>query len=57
MRDVPRKYRKLQQRAMKYTGRKAKIRLFCLECCAYDGKEVEKCTDKDCIFYNIRKTG
>jgi len=55
--NVPRKYRKLYDRATNATSRKAKIRFFCLECCGFEGKEVHLCSDTDCIFYKIRESG
>lgn len=57
MKYVPRKYIKLYTRAMNTASRKAKIRFFCLECCGFDGKEVNKCTSFDCVFYKIRESG
>jgi len=57
MKNVPRKYRKLHERAINSASRKAKIRFFCLECCGYQAKEVNLCTDLDCVFYKIRASG
>jgi hypothetical protein len=56
-RDIPKKYRKLYNKAKNSTSRKAKIRAFCLECCSYSEKEVGLCTDSGCVFHKIRLNG
>lgn len=56
-RTVPCKYRKLYEKALYGKGRKAKIRMQCLECCGYDPSEVRNCTDTGCPLYKVRLTG
>jgi len=55
--DIPKKYRKLYTRAKDTASRKAKIRFNCLECCGFDGREVHKCSDINCVFHKIRESG
>jgi hypothetical protein len=56
-RDIPKKYRKLYNRAKNSTSRKAAIRMFCIECTGYEGKEVAICTDRGCPLYKYRLNG
>jgi len=55
--DIPRKYKKLYEKAMNSKSRKAKIRFFCLECVGFSEIEVTLCTDKSCPFYDVRRGG
>lgn len=57
MKEIPRKYRKLYDRATNTASRKAKIRFFCLKCVGFEGREVHLCTDIECIFHKIRESG
>ena len=54
-RDVPRKYVGIYKKRNR--SRKAAIRSFCLECCHYETKEVENCTDEGCPLYHWRLKG
>lgn len=54
MKDVPRKYRKLYERAMRGKSRKAAMKAFCAECVQWQINEVEKCTDVGCPLYPYR---
>jgi len=56
-RDIPRKYRKLYQKAVSGRSRKAAIRSFCVECVGYVEKEVPICTDLGCPLYHYRING
>jgi len=56
-RDIPKKYRKLYQKAVSGRSRKAAIRSFCLECVGYIEKEVPICTDGACPLYKYRLKG
>ena len=56
-RDIPRKYRKLYQKAINNNSRKTAIRMFCIECVGYEGKEVPLCTDKGCPLFKYRLKG
>ncbi len=55
--DIPEKFRKLYERAMKGRSQSAAIRSFCLECVGYVQDEVHECTDKGCPLYLYRVTG
>lgn len=57
MRDVPKKYCKLYNRAVSGKSRKAAIRSFCLECVGYLENEVKACTDTGCPLFKYRLKG
>ena len=54
MRDIPKKYRKLYDRAMSGRSRKAAMKYFCAECVGYQKGEIELCTDTGCSLYPYR---
>lgn len=56
-RDVPKKYKKLYEKAISGRSRKAAIRSQCIECVGYQEKEVTLCTDKGCPLYLYREHG
>jgi hypothetical protein len=53
-REVPKKYRGLYERAMKGKSRKAAMHAFCLECCYWQIREVQLCSDDDCPLFPFR---
>jgi hypothetical protein len=53
-REVPKKYRGLYERAMAGKSRKAAMHAFCLECCYWQVKEVQQCSDDHCPLYPYR---
>ncbi len=55
--DIPEKFRKLYQRAMKGRSQSAAIRSFCLECVGYVQEEVHLCSDQDCPLFPYRISG
>ncbi len=57
MRDIPKKYQKLYNRATSGKSRKAAIRSFCLECVGYFENEVKSCTDTNCPLFKYRLKG
>jgi len=56
-RNIPKKYKRLYNKAVTGRSRKAAIRSFCLECTGYSPKETENCTDKACPLYKYRLIG
>jgi hypothetical protein len=57
IRDIPKKYRTLYNKAVSGRNQAAAIKFFCLECVGYDSEEVKKCTDFGCSLYPLRVTG
>lgn len=55
--DIPDKFCKLYDRAMKGRSQSAAIRSFCLECVGYAQDEVHVCTDHGCPLFPYRITG
>jgi len=55
-RQIPPRHRALYEQAMKGKSRKAAMRVFCLECCGYEIKEVFLCSDVECPLYPYRPT-
>jgi len=55
-RQVPRNAQAIYHRAMTGKSRKAAMHAFCLECCAWQIKEVFGCTDPGCPLYPYRPT-
>lgn len=53
-RDIPIKYKKQYQEAMKGRSRKTAMQAFCNECVGYNNKEVKNCTDIGCPLYPFR---
>jgi len=53
-RDVPRKYQKQYQDAMKGRSRKTAMQAFCNGCVGYNSGEVKNCTDLGCPLYPFR---
>jgi hypothetical protein len=53
-REVPKKYRGLYERAMQGKSRKAAMHAFCLECCYWQIKEVQLCSDTGCPLFPYR---
>jgi hypothetical protein len=53
-REVLKKYRGLYERAMTGKSRRAAMRSFCLECCYWQIKEVQKCGDDGCPLFPYR---
>ena len=54
---IPKKYKKLYEKAVSGRSRKAAIRSQCLECVGYFPKEITLCTDKGCPLYLYRESG
>lgn len=52
--EMPRSHRACYDKAMSGTSRKAAMRIFCLECCGYEIREVFLCTDLGCPLYPYR---
>ena len=57
VRQVPRKYRAIYERATSGKSRKAAVRAFCLECVGWQAREVDLCTSPGCPLYPYRLTG
>lgn len=57
MREVPKKYKKLYEKAVSGKSRKAAIRSQCLECTGYNPSEILLCTDIWCPLYKYRANG
>jgi len=51
---MPRKYRRLYDRAVKGKSLRACINAQCLECVYWQSKEVTLCTDLGCPLYAVR---
>lgn len=54
--QMPRLYRGIYDKAMSGKSRKAAMRAFCLECVAWQIKEVYTCTCKACPMHPYRPT-
>ena len=54
--QIPNRYHALYEQAMKGKSRKAAMRVFCLECCGWEIKEVFLCSDIECPLYPYRPT-
>ena len=54
VRNTPRKYKPMYDRAMSGKSRKAAMRMFCLECVGYSEGEVALCTDTYCPLFPYR---
>ena len=52
--DVPVKFERLHDKAMRGKSRDAAIRLFCLTRCAYSQREVALCEDDECPLHKHR---
>jgi len=55
--EVPKKYRRMYDRAMAGRSQSAAIRAHCVMCCGWQAKEVRPCTARDCPLYPYRLTG
>ena len=51
---IPRKYRKIYDRAMSGRSRTAAIQINCLRCVCWERKEVRNCNDVSCPFFSYR---
>jgi len=56
-RSIPRRYHGMYRRAASGKSRKTAIRCFCLECVAWQEREVGLCSDLRCPLYPYRLTG
>lgn len=54
MKEIPKRYINLYNRAMKGKSRKAAIQYFCASCVGFDYNEVKNCTDQSCSLYPYR---
>jgi hypothetical protein len=54
MREVPKMYQGVYNRAMTGNSRKAAMHAFCAECVGYVGAEIKNCTDSGCPLYPYR---
>lgn len=52
--EMPRIYRGIYDKAMKGRSLKSAVHAFCLECVAWQRKEIEQCTDYGCPLYPYR---
>ena len=52
--QIPRKYRRLYDRAVSGKSLRAAINAQCLECCEWVSREVTLCTDLGCPLYRVR---
>lgn len=52
--QIPRAYRGIYQRAIEGKSLRAAVNAFCLQCCAYQRKEVTLCTALDCPMWIVR---
>ncbi len=52
--QIPRAYRGIYQRATEGKSLRAAINAFCLQCCAYQRKEVTLCTALSCALWAVR---
>ena len=55
--DVPKKYRRLYQKAMSGKSRRAALRCHCLMCVSWRASEVTLCTAPTCPLYPYRLGG
>jgi hypothetical protein len=53
-RDIPKKFKKLYERARSGKSRKAAIKFGCLECCGFERNEVALCSDPFCGYLPYR---
>jgi hypothetical protein len=51
---IPRKYRRLYDRAVSGKSLRASINTQCLECCEWISKEVILCSDLGCPLFSVR---
>ena len=51
---IPRKYRRLYDRAVSGKSLRASINCQCLECCDWSSKEVNLCSDLGCPLFAVR---
>jgi hypothetical protein len=54
--EMPRLYRGIYDKAMTGKSRMAAMRAFCLECCAWQIKEVHLCSSPACPLHPYRPT-
>jgi len=52
--DIPRKYRRLYDKAVSGKSMKAAIHIFCLDCCGYRKEEVRDCSSPECSLFPYR---
>jgi len=52
--QIPRKYRRLYDRAVSGKSLRASINCQCLECCQWLSKEVSLCSDLGCPLFAVR---
>lgn len=52
--QIPRKYRRLYDRAVSGKSLRASINCQCLECCEWVSKEVVLCSDLGCPLFAVR---
>lgn len=52
--DVPKKYRKIYERAKSGHSRKDAIHIHCLKCMGWGREEVRRCSDLDCSLLSYR---
>jgi hypothetical protein len=54
MKDIPKKYIRVYNKAMTGRSRKSAMKAFCQMCVSYQNGEIEKCTDTQCPLYPYR---
>ena len=52
--DVPKRYRKIAERAGSGHSREAAIHIQCLQCCGWERRAVRECKSEDCPLYLYR---
>ncbi len=54
MKDIPKMYRKIYEKAVTGQSKPAAIKAFCLECVCWQKKEIIHCTSVVCPLYSVR---
>jgi hypothetical protein len=52
--QIPKAYRGIYDKAVRGRSLRAAVKAQCLECCCWQRKEVELCTDLGCPLYAVR---
>jgi len=54
IKDIPKIYRKIYEKAVINGSKPAAIKAFCLECVCWQKNEIINCTSLDCPLYAVR---
>ena len=54
IKDIPRMYRKIYEKAVTGSSKPAAVKAFCLECVCWQKNEIINCTAVTCPLYAVR---